>query len=70
MAKQKALTIEEREDKKISLAKKKCPASHYVTARYCGNCYESSALTIPKGISVDDYLKNLVCPVCQCSFFE
>ena len=40
---------------------------HYVKTVVCSNCKKSMQIKIPKGVTVDDYLKGKkTCPNCGC----
>ena len=46
------------------------PSTHYLVRRYCSNCAGKIKLTIPQGITVEDFIQNLNCPHCGCSCYE
>ncbi len=46
---------------------KKVVKDKYETIHFCVNCKNDIKFTIPKGIEVEQYLKNKKCKICGCS---
>jgi hypothetical protein len=42
------------------------PFTHYCHRERCANCLKNIKLTIPKGVMVEDFVRNLDCPHCGC----
>ena len=50
----------------LECKRRNAPKTHYIMVETCANCETRVILTIPKGIGVQDFIKNLNCPYCQC----